>query len=111
MALDSTAQGYADQLFAKSVEELSRTYQERVRLVNEDFARRGMQRSGPCMGAITTAGVEYAESVARARVEAIILAYRKAGFRLDKQVVEEVLTEAGQSCEIRKNALIENLTL
>ena len=109
MPLEWEAQNYANNLFTKSMRQITDAEQEERERVMRDFAARGMLRSGPYIRRFATMGIETARKLAEAKVSALLQAYDKSGIPFDDFVMYEIIGEVSRLLNDHKQGLIGNL--
>jgi len=106
MALDSTAQKYAQNLFLKRMEEIGTTQRAELVRIRTDFAGRGMLRSGPYLTAHTNALLEHVRLLAEARKDSLLDAYTKARLPFDDAALDELTQDITTFCDTQqRNAM------
>ena len=106
MALDSTAQKYAQNLFLKRMEEIGTSQRAELVRIRTDFASRGMLRSGPYLTAHTNALLEHVRLLAEARKDSLLDAYTKARLPFDDAALDELTQDITTFCDAQqRNAM------
>lgn len=98
MPLDKLARGYADNLFWRSVEELSRQHSEAVRQLKYKYAQSNLPLPGPFFSQYSELLVEFARLTGQARLDSLVKAYEQSGLPFDAVAMNEVKTETVQWC-------------
>ena len=110
MPFDQVARRYAEQLFVKRLEAISREEDERLVSMARQHAARGSIKSGMYMTARAQAGFGRIERIARARQESLLVAYEKAGHKLTDEIIREVMPQVEAICETQGKALIHQMS-
>src|SRR5215469_10359135 len=103
MPLDPIARQYADTLFNRDLERITREYQQRDVSIRRDFAARNVMHSGPCISALSNSLGDRIQALATAKQDALLKSYQRAGIPFDDTALSEISQEVRQFCEIQAN--------
>ena len=103
MPLDPDARRYADNLYNRDLERITREYEKKATEITQDFSRRGILRSGGYVRAISDSYADRIETLAQARLASLLTSYERAGLPFDDIAAQEISTEVQQLCETQGN--------
>jgi hypothetical protein len=98
MSLDQLARRYADEIYARKLEEIIQLSQAKLVEIRRKYTRGYPVTSGFEIGALAAVSIERTSQLAQARADSLIAAYEKAGVAFDEEALQSVTAEVVQLC-------------
>lgn len=100
--LNKTGRSYADNLFAKQMEQISAQQQKKVAAIRLEYADRNMTMSGMHMTAYASVLAEQIKLLGKAKADCLLTAYRESGIPTDASSIAEITSEVLAYCRTQQ---------
>jgi hypothetical protein len=107
MALDPDARRYADNLFQRDLERITREYAHKTSEIAQKHPILREVISSAYVAAIADSYADKIEALANAKQASLLTAYEKAGLRFDDNALQEISSEIQQFCVTQGNYSVE----
>jgi hypothetical protein len=106
MPLNEVARRYADNLFRQTLDEAVKRLEEQIPLLRNQFASRGVLRSGPYLREEAKLHVDTIRTIGEARADSLLKAYELAGMPFDEVACSEAKSEVIEFCSNQQHSAV-----